>query len=434
MLSVHGVHEWQVVPGLQDTGGQNVFVNQFSTALEKSGYKITIVNRGGYPHPRTGEIQTGLHYKDKHQRILYLEDGYEKFVRKEDMGDRTLELLKVLSTFLDEEGSAINLIISHYWDAGMLGSLLNNEQNLNVTHVWVPHSLGMVKKRNVSPDAWHNLRIQNRIDFEKQILEGIDFVAATSNIIKNSAAIDYGYAGEYLWLPPCIDQDRYYPRQVDKTDPIWTLLSNLTNLPIEEIQSKRIITEISRTDKTKQKDILIRAFARVLEDHPDSLLVISIDHTNGELAEELTTLIESCDIKNATAAVGSIWDELPVIYAITDIYCTPSVMEGFGMSVQEAAATKIPIVSSDLVPFVTEYLAKKTSPKIKLGSGTEIVNGDGAIIVPPGEVESFAFAINMLLSDDQKRQKMGELAYQATVPYFTWEHIVQDFILGIKSK
>ncbi|RLD05950.1 MAG: hypothetical protein DRI65_07790 [Chloroflexota bacterium] len=162
--------------------------------------------------------------------------------------------------------------------------------------------------------------------------------------------------------------------------------------------------------------------------------MISIDHTNGELAEELTTLIESCDIKNATAAVGSIWDELPVIYAITDIYCTPSVMEGFGMSVQEAAATKIPIVSSDLVPFVTEYLAKKTSPKIKLGSGTEIVNGDGAIIVPPGEVESFAFAINMLLSDDQKRQKMGELAYQATVPYFTWEHIVQDFILGIKSK
>ena len=253
----------------------------------------------------------------------------------------------------------------------MLGSLFKKEHNLDVTYVWVPHSLGIVKKRNLSPEAWKDLRIPNRINFETEILDGIDFVAATSSIIKNSAADDYGYPGEFLWLPPCIDQDRYYPRQIGSTDPIWTLLSNLTNFPVEEIQSKKIITEISRTDKTKQKDVLIRAFARVLEDHPDSLLVISIDHTNGELAEELMALIESCGIKNSTAAVGSIWNELPVLYVIIDIYCTPSVMEGFGMSVQEAAATKIPVVSSDLVPFVTEYLAKKTSPKIMLESGTD---------------------------------------------------------------
>jgi len=88
MLTIHGVHEWKVVPGLQDTGGQNVFVNQFSSALEKFGYKITIVNRGGYSHPRTGEEQKGLHYKDKYQRILYLDDGLNQFVRREDMCDR----------------------------------------------------------------------------------------------------------------------------------------------------------------------------------------------------------------------------------------------------------------------------------------------------------------------------------------------------------
>lgn len=434
MLSIHGVHEWQVVPGLQDTGGQNVFVNQFSTALERSGYRITIVNRGGYSHPRTGEVQTGLHYKDSHQRILYLDDGFDQFIRKEDMGDRFPDLLMALSNFLVDESSAIDLIISHYWDAGMIGSLLQKEMDFDVAHVWVPHSLGKVKKRNVSRDNWDNLRIESRIEFEYQILEGVDFVAATSSIIRDSATTDYGYTGKYLWLPPCVDLKRYHPRRVARRDPIWTLLSNLTGLPVDEVQSKRIISEISRTDKTKQKDVLIRAFVHVLEAHPDSLLVISIDHTNRELAEELKALIISCGIEHQTAAVGSIWEELPVLYAITDIYCTTSVMEGFGMSVQEAAATKVPVVSSDLVPFVTEYLAEEKSPKIELESGIELVEGFGAIIVPPGAVDGFASALNLLLADDHKRRRMGERAYQATVPYFTWDHIVQDFILGIEDE
>lgn len=57
MITNHGVHEWQVVPGLPDTGGQNVHVNQFTEALIDLGYRVTIVTRGGYPHPVTGRAQ-----------------------------------------------------------------------------------------------------------------------------------------------------------------------------------------------------------------------------------------------------------------------------------------------------------------------------------------------------------------------------------------
>ena len=45
-----------------------------------------------------------------------------------------------------------------------------------------------------------------------------------------------------------------------------------------------------------------------------------------------------------------------MLYNATSVYCTPSVMEGFGMSAQEAAATARPVVASNLVPFVCEYL------------------------------------------------------------------------------
>jgi len=314
-----------------------------------------------------------------------------------------------------------------------VGCLFKERLGKEIKHVWVPHSLGAVKKRNTPPEAWKELRIKDRIAYEEKILDKIDYIAATSSIIRSSATKDYGFKKKVLWLPPCVDQERYFPHAVEGADPVWSLLSDLTNLPIEEIQHKKIITEISRTDETKQKDVLIRSFAQVLPDHPESLLVITIDDTNADLSNMLKNLITECGISHATAAVGSIWDILPSLYAISDIYCTPSIMEGFGMAVQEAAATKVPVVSSDLVPFVTEYLATQKQQEISLDSGIQILLGDGAIIIPQGDIAGFAFALDMLLSDENLRQEMGDSAYRATIPYFTWDHIVRDFEKELKN-
>ena len=433
MLTIHGVHEWQVVPGLQDTVGQNVFVNQFSAALSRCGFKITVVNRGGYPHPRNGRSQAGLCYLDENQRILYLDDGLPEIVRKEDMGDRLPNLLDCLVRFLESEGGSIEWIISHYWDAGMLGKLLLQSKKVKARHIWVPHSLGIVKQQNLSPEKANNLRIHERISSEHEIFANIDFLAATSSRIKTSAKSDYRYDGKFLWLPPCVDQERYFPRSVADSDPLWVLLSEASGISPDEIRKKRIVTEISRTDDTKQKDVLIKAFAKARQIHTDSFLVVSIDKTNDPLAKELFGLIEVANLRGSVAAVGSIWKELPALYAITDIYCTPSIMEGFGMSVQEAAATKVPIVSSNLVPFVTEYLAGETPERIKLSSGTEILDGAGALIVHSGDIEGFAGAIDLLLSDEKFREKKGTMAFKATIPYFTWEHIIRDFLKGVNQ-
>lgn len=427
MLTVHGVHEWNVVPGLRDTGGQNVFVNQFSNALAKQGYKITIINRGGYLHPRSGAVQSGLDYRDSQQRILYLDDGLASFVRKEDMGDRLPDLSSALTNFLHSEGEKVDLIISHYWDGGMLGSIIKQEIGPGVKHIWVPHSLGLVKKRNLPTKSWKDLRIPFRIEKEKEIFRQVDYVAATSSIIRDSASGEYDYQGKFLWLPPCVDQERYFPRVVEDDDQIWSLLGDLVGLPWKEIQSKRIILEISRTDRTKQKDILIQAFSRLLKKHPEALLVISIDRNNTPLGQELMDLIARLGIEHAVAVVGSIWEQLPALYAVTEVYCTPSIMEGFGMSVQEAAATRVPVISSDLVPFVTEYLVEK-SHSVSQEGGSAVFVGDGAIVVPSRDIEGFAFALDLLLSDDKLRKKMGQRAYRTTIPYFTWNHIVSDFV------
>jgi mannosylfructose-phosphate synthase len=432
MLTTHGVHQWHVVPGLPDTGGQNVFVNHFSEALIGQGYRVTIANRGGYPHPELAIRQEGLHYKDAFQRLIYLEDGQDNFVRKEDMSGQVGALAEYLAEFLQVEGTHVDVIISHYWDGARVGELFNRSLPRSKPHIWVPHSLGMVKKKNVSEDKWGPLRIDERIEVEKHLLSDLEVVAATSSKIRESLIEDYGFKGKIPFLPPCVDHHRYQPTRVDEDDEIWTFLADHTSMGVSELRKVKFITEISRTDTTKRKDILIQAFAKVLEEVPDTRLMISIDQRQQELAEKLQKQIHDLGVGGKVIVLGSVWERLPKIYAITDIYCTPSVMEGFGMSAQEAAATGIPVVASNLVPFVREYLLGSHAIEIPCeGCEKPFVLGDGAIEVQADDVSGFAHALVKLLQDDVLRKSMGKRALEITVPFFTWTSRTQEFLKDV---
>ncbi|HET91660.1 MAG TPA: glycosyltransferase [Chloroflexi bacterium] len=427
MITNHGVHQWQVTPGLPDTGGQNVFVNRFTGELARLSFRVTVVNRGGYLHPVTGRPQRGVCYGDEQRRILYLEDGGDEFVRKEEMAAHIPALAAALTRFLEAENTPVDLIFSHYWDGARIGQLYRQTLPAPVPHIWTPHSLGAIKKRNVSPGQWAELRIEERITLERDLLTGgeLDGVAATSSALRQALRDDYGYAGPIYFLPPCVDPDRFHPRQVTDTDPIWEFLSQRSGLTPAEVRRSRIVTEISRTDTTKRKKVLIEAFALLQQRIPDSFLIVSIDQSQAGLARDLVGLIRTLGVGDRVAALGSVWDLLPTIYAVTDVYCTPSVMEGFGMSAQEAAATGVPVVSSPLVPFVTEYLMGKD---VKAQGDLSVRVGQGAIVVPVDDVMGFSRALELLLTDDPLRERMGAYAYHITLPYFTWQSRVADFL------
>lgn len=429
MITNHGHHQWEVVPGLPDTGGQNVFVNEMSQALAKRGHEVTIVNRGGYPDPVTGDRRQGDSLKDKRQRILYLDDGLPAFVRKEDMADRIPFLVQALQERLGQETVPIDLIISHYWDGARLGVEYNKTLARPVMHIWIPHSLGAIKKGNLPPGQWAGLRIDERLQIEQELAQEVDGLGSTSALITKTAREFYHYSGKVLFLPPCVDQERFYPRQVSKEDGVWDFLSELSGRAVRQIQASKIITEISRTDITKRKDVLIRSFALLQRSFPDTFLIVAIDDRLEPLAAELKGLIHDLGLADRVAAVGSVWDLLPTIYAITTIYCTPAVVEGFGMSAQEAAATEVPVVASDRVPFVAEYLIGPNFHKISTDDNRRPIQvGDGAIVVPADDTEGFAQALETILRDEGLRSRMGKNAYKSTVPYFTWENRVSTFL------
>jgi len=418
MITNHGTHEWTVIPGLTDTGGQNIFVNQFTDCLAAFGFKITIVNRGGYPHPVSGKILSGLVYKDKSRRIFYLEDSCKEFIRKEDMHEQISSLGANLYTFITGENDPPVMLISHYWDAASITIALLKRMKQQIPHVWVPHSLGNIKKQKTSEQDNIQLRMEERIQVENGLLSTLEVVASTSQLVENSLRNDYEFMGKILFIPPCIDTGRYSPLNIEQSHPVWNLLSDNILGTKRGVQHPEIITEISRTDKTKRKDVLIKAYSRVAGKFPSSLLVVSIGQQNPALASELISLIKECGVEDQTVVLGSVWEWLPALYSISAIYCSPSVMEGFGMSAQEAAACKTPVVASNLIPFATEYLVGENENNI----------GDGAIIVPADDIQGFANAMESLLENGQRRRTMAENAYHRTIPRFTWKRVVGEFL------
>ncbi|MCF7915409.1 MAG: glycosyltransferase [Spirochaetaceae bacterium] len=431
MITNHGVHEWDVISGLPDTGGQDVYVNQLTDVLADFGFKVTIANRGGYPHPQTGEMRTGFRYKTADRRIVYTEDSVKEFVRKEDMKSHIPELVDFLYDTLSKADQGVDLIISNYWDAALLGVQLNERLEQSVPHLWIPHSLGAIKKRNMPPESWEKLRIDERIETEKEFIPKLDHVAATSSLIRESMRDDYGRNIEQF-LPPCIDPERYYPRTILKDDKIWDFLAEKSGESKESLQNNRFIIEISRTDKTKRKDVLIRAFARVHEKLPETRLIVALEKSEPELYQSLIDLMRELKVEDAVIPIGHEAERLPYLYALTSVYCSPSVMEGFGMSVQEAAATAVPVVGSDKIPFVSEYLLgeePQLAPLKNNGeSGAYLQIGEGAIEVPADQTDGFSQALLYLLDSEEERKRMGRKALEITVPYFTWEMMTRRML------
>ncbi len=423
MITNHGVHEWEVTPGLTDTGGQNVYVNQFTASLVDLGFRVTIVNRGGYPHPVTGEPQRGERYAHSgHARIWYIEDSTGVFVRKEDMNERLPDLADDLRRRLRDDGQPVDLIISHYWDGGKLGTLINGADGERRPHLWVPHSLGTLKKRRVDPSTWADLRIDERIGHERELLRHVDGAVATSSAIRASLRDDYGHE-PHAFLPPCIDEKRYSPRSGEALEPVWSFLAAHSTRSAEEIRSRPIVLEVSRTTRTKRKDVLLRAFAEVCNRVPQALLVVSMDEGQPELYASLTSLMKELGLSEDVIVVGSVQEELPLLHAAASVYCTPSVMEGFGMSAQEAAAAGTPVVASDLVPFAVEHLLGGHVEEVRVGKAADrppVRFGDGGVVVPADAPDAFATALVRLLEDPTRRDRMGRRAREITVPEFTW--------------
>jgi glycosyltransferase involved in cell wall biosynthesis len=150
---------------------------------------------------------------------------------------------------------------------------------------------------------------------------------------------------------------------------------------------------------TKGLPYLIKAMAQV-----DGRLVIMGSGPDRDRLESLTGRLGLEDRVQFTGQVDE--DTKQRLMSSCSVFAMPSLFESLGLAAAEAMSWGKPVVAT------------------QVGGLPEIV-GDGGILVPPKDPPAMAGALNLLLSDREKRREVGAKA-RAHMRKYDWNIVARD--------
>jgi len=423
LVTWHGIHELEIFPGLPDTGGQNIYVENMARMIhDLYGPRVIILNRGGFTHPYTERMREGMSKDpDREVYVLHVADEIPAFVRKEYLTGALIE--QASRNVLDQlpRGYKPDLIISHFWDGGVMSLYLQKKFG-GVPHVWVPHEPVGMKKQPLREAEFERHAIYRRERFEPMIVKVADYVGSTSKLVRDDLVSSYGKLQEHRIIDifPGVDTNRFSPLE-EKQLPGGKIRmhAEYLNLP-EEIFHKPHICEFGRSDSLKEKDKAVEAFARVARQVDDLVFFMNLDEEmEPAMARRIHQIVENEKLEDRVfilspqnlpqTGVGS--DIMPDLLKTSKLFLTMSIMEGFGMAACEAASCGIPVVGTDQIPVVTDALEP----------------AGGGVAVPASDSAAAAEAVLEILNlDETSYQAMCKNAYDAVMPKYRWDTIIKE--------
>lgn len=183
-----------------------------------------------------------------------------------------------------------------------------------------------------------------------------------------------------------------------------SLLSNRNFKRLEEEipEEAFVILSVGELNRNKNHETVIKALKKI--DNPNIFYLIC---GQGKLENYLKKLTHDLSIANNVKFLGY-RNDIPDICAISDIFAFPSKREGLGLAAIEAMASGLPIITSN-VHGILDYS----------------INGKTGYNCNPEDIDGFVFSIKELMSDSEKRKKIGR---------FNIEHALKFDIENIKNK
>ena len=174
------------------------------------------------------------------------------------------------------------------------------------------------------------------------------------------------------------------------------------------VESAFVWLAAGRLEKPKDYGTMIRAFALVLAGGAGAVLLIC---GNGSLQPEMTQLAQELGIAGHIRFLG-LRRDIPELMNAADGYLMSSETEGLPMVLLQASATGLPIVATNV------------------GGNPEVIEDlRTGFIVPAGEPDSFADAMNRLAAlPVQKRRSMGLAGRANTVAKFDSKHVFDRWV------
>lgn len=121
---------------------------------------------------------------------------------------------------------------------------------------------------------------------------------------------------------------------------------------------------------------------------------------DGPLRPQLESLTDALHLRGHVIFAG--WrEDISEMISAMDIFCLPTLREGFGVVFAEAMAMKVPVVTHRIAPILEVVQENETG-----------------ILIPPGREDLFVKAILSLIRDEKFRKEMGEKGRARVEEYF----------------
>ncbi len=159
-----------------------------------------------------------------------------------------------------------------------------------------------------------------------------------------------------------------------------------TGIPL----SAKVVGIVARLVKEKGFLPLFAAFAQILKQFPDAVLLV-IGPAEPEKNDALDlNVVDEYGIRDKVLFLGERTDVIE-LYSLMDVFVLPSYREGLGLSLAEASAMKRPVIASAI-----------------RGCREVVDDGRTGLLVPSSNPAKLAEAITYILSHPKEAKTMGE--------------------------
>lgn len=373
----------------KEAGGQTVYVRQIGEALAKLGWQVDMFTR------KTRADDPEIVQHSPHCRTIRLVAGPQAVIPREQVFEFMPAFVEAFQTY--QAKHHYPLVHTNYWMSAWVGLEVQKTHNVQLIHTY--HSLGAVKYQALQ----HCPAIGNtRLTIEQEILEQANCIVATSPQEQEALRTLVSEQG-HIEVIPC-----------------GTDIENFQAIPKGEARSKlgfqpdeKIVLYVGRFDPLKGLETLVRAVAQLKETQPASHVCLVIvsggDSTQSDSEEQqrIENMVQALGLAEQTKFAGPVGhDRLPLYYTAADVCVIPSNYEPFGLVAIEAMACGTPVVASAVG-----------------GLKFSIIPGETGLLVPPQDVEAFADAIDLILSDELWARKLRMQASERVQQNFSWSGV-----------
>lgn len=180
------------------------------------------------------------------------------------------------------------------------------------------------------------------------------------------------------------------------------------------LNGKCVLLTVNFLHPRKRIDLFLRAFQLIRAQVPEAVALVV---GSGPESERLKAIAKDLKVDGATIFTGFVQDpDLPAYYALANLYLHTGKRESFGLSVLEASAAGIPVVS------------------VNEGGPREIVVDGETGVLAAADPNSLAKAAVELLRDNGRRAAMGEAAKRRASLHFSWEAGARTFLQVVEKK